>query len=136
MDIVARGTVIFGLVVDLVADNCRMVRDMLHQLADDPFAVKQVGRRSDVHDLPGTIGTAALSGFCEHFRVHLFQPGGDRIGWRTDNDVDTGFIHCIQYPVNVGIIKITGTGFHCRPGRFCDTDDVNSRFLHHTDIFV
>ena len=99
-------------------------------------AVKQVGRRGDVHDLPCAVGTAALSGFSQHFRVHLFQPGGDRIGRRTDNDVDTGFVHCVQYPVDMGIIKITGTGFHCRPGRFCDTDDVNSRFLHHTDIFV
>ena len=44
LDIIACGTVIFGFVIDLVADDCRMIADMLHQFADHPFTIKQVGR--------------------------------------------------------------------------------------------
>ena len=113
-----------------------MVRDVLHQLADDALAVEKISGRGDIHDLAGTVGTAALFRFRQHLRVHLFQPGGNGVGRRADDDVDSGFVHGVHDPVNMGIVKNAGTGFQRRPGGFGDADEVDARFLHHPDILV
>ncbi|MNE77362.1 hypothetical protein D3C80_1736710 [compost metagenome] len=77
-----------------------MLMDPLQQLADDPLGIEQVDRMCDVHDLPGTVFAASCRSNRQHIRVLPDHPGRNGIGRRSDNDMDVGLVHSVQYTVH------------------------------------
>ena len=136
LDVFACGAVVFGFVVDLEADDRRMLRHMANQLPDHPFAVEKIGGRGDVHDLSRAVGTPAGLGVRHDLRVHFIKPGRDRIGRRADNNVDSRLMHLVQHPVDVAVVKDARTRLEGRPGRFGDPNEIDPGLLHHLDVLV
>ena len=61
--------VILGFIVQLVANDGRMIVYCLKHLGDDAITVIEIGRMRDIHQLAGTVAVTALLSFCHDIWV-------------------------------------------------------------------
>ena len=64
------------------------------------------------------------------------EPGGDRIGWRSYDDLDAGFVHGGEHTVDVAEVEDARLRFQCAPGGLGDAHDGDTGRLHHAHVFV
>ena len=136
LHVVGHGIVVLGFIIDLVADHRRMVGNVGDQLADHALTVETVGGVDNVHDLAGAVLAFAVRGDREHARIDLDEPARHRVGWSADDDVDTDTLCRVERTIHIGEVERTRLRFAGAPCGFGNTDNVQSRFLHHPHVFI
>ena len=122
--------VMLGFVIQLPANNRRMVLHVRHQSADNLFGVAAKGRVDDIHDLPRTIFLLSVDGGDQNVRMFSRQPGRDGVSRRADNHRDPRFMHSVQHPVDMVEVILAFLRLQRTPGRFGNPHHVNARFAH------
>ena len=128
--------VVLGLVVDLIADDGRMVGHVRDEPADDALRVEPVRRVGDIHDLAGAVLARAGRGDGQDLGMHLHHPGGHRVGRRADDHVNAGALGRVEGAVNMREVEDARLGFLGAPGGFRDADQVDAGLLHHPHVFI
>ena len=131
----ACGIIIFCLIIQLETDDTFASLADFQQFTDYTLPIFQIIRICDIHDLTGAVHTLALMCHSQNCRIHFYQPGWNRIGWCTDDDVNACFFHGIQHLGHRGKIKLAFLLFVSTPGGFCDTDYIDACGFHHFDVF-
>ena len=130
------GIIIFCLIIQLETDDAFASLADFQQFTNHALTVFQIVRVCDIHDLTCAVHTFALMCHCQNRRIHFYQPGRNRISRCTDDNVNACFFHGVQHLGHRGKIKLTFLLFVSAPGRFCDTDYVDTRCFHHFDVFL
>ena len=136
LHVVGHGIVVLGFIIDLVADHRRMVGNVGDQLADHALTVETVGGVDDVHDLAGAVLAFAVRSDREHARIDFDEPARHRVGWSADDDIDTDTLCRVESTIHIGEVERTRLRFAGAPCGFGNTDNVQSRFLHHPHVFI
>jgi len=109
---------------------------MADHVADKPLSVPAVIRIVRIHVLPHAItDRRPAKRPCNHLRMRLPHPGGNRIGGRPHDDLDAGLAHSVNDPVHPGIVKFAIGRLPKTPRGLAHADDTNACFLHERGIF-
>ena len=130
LHIAANIVVMLGFVIQLPADNRRMMLHMGHQRADNFFGIAAKGRVDDIHDLPRTIFLLPRDGGDQNIGMFRRQPGRYGVGRRPDDDRNAGLIHRLQHPVDMVEIVLALFRLQRTPGGLGNTHHVNAGFAH------
>ena len=124
-------------VVHLIADDGRMLGEVLHHLTDDAFAVTQVGGVLEVHVLTDAVVTLlVVDGVRQHFGMLGSHPRGDGVGGCAKDDLEAGSVQLVEDAVHPCEFELSVLRFEERPGGFADTHYGKSCLFHQTDVFV
>ncbi len=122
-------------VVDLEADDGRVVGVAGDDLADDPLGVEAERRVGEVDFLPGApadaLAGAPLAG---DLRVLAGQPRRDGVGGGTEDDGDAAFVGAVQHRLQPVELEAAVLGFPGRPDRLADPDDGEVRLGHEVEV--
>ena len=128
------------LVVDLPADDARVLRVALGDLPDDPLGVLPVDRVRDVHVLARAVELARRAHLAERHDHDLgvlrVEPGRDRVGGRAHHDLDPGRVHRVHDPVHPRELELALARLPARPGGLADAHDGDPGPLHQLDVLV
>ncbi|MNZ88019.1 hypothetical protein D3C78_1069000 [compost metagenome] len=107
-----------------------------NQLADHPLCIEQIDGMGNIHNLTSAVFAWALRGHRQYIGMLLHHPCGNRIGWRSDNDMNACLMHRVQHSIHGAEIKYAVLRLMRAPGRFCDPNGIDTGRLHHPDILV
>ena len=100
LDIGAARIVGFRLIVQLVADDGRMVLHVIDQCHDHPLRCVAKSLICYVHILPTAVFGTASRCNNENLRMLPSEPCRNRVGWRSHNHLDPCLIHCGEHAIN------------------------------------
>ena len=124
-----------GLVVDLVADDRRVLAVAGDDRADDPLGVEEVRRVGEVDLLARApadrLARRAVAG---DLRVAALEPHRDRVGRRPEDHADAALVGLVEdglEPVEVedAVLRLPG-----RPHRLPDADHGEARLGHQVEV--
>ncbi len=124
-----------GLVIELIADDGRMVLESGDKPADDALGVKTICRMGEVGHLPEAVSVAGRVD-----RLHLDlgmllkEPGGYGIGRGAQDDLDTGLVQAVDDPLEPGEIELAVARLHHAPGGFTQAHEIDPGFFHEPDV--
>ena len=124
----------FGLIIQLEADDMRFIFDFFHQSADDFFCVGQIDGMRNIHVLAVPINLLASMVQSQEVICFFCKPGWDCIGWRSDDDRNMMLSGSIQHAMEMGKIILSFLWLPGTPGRFSDPDHIHSGFFHHCHV--
>ena len=136
LHILAAGSEMFCLVVQLKADHAGIALHGLHQLPDNPLRIEAIGGMGDVHDLPGSVRALSALIRDHDLRIGLGHPCRNRVGRCAHDYMESLPLTGVQHPGHMGEIKYPVLRLLAAPGGFRDADHVQPRLLHHANVFV
>ena len=96
-----------GFVIDLPADDCRIVFVVLDQVGNDARGVEAELRIVGVHVLAHAVADrspAQRAG--ENLRMALGHPGWHGVSGRAHDDLDPGLVHGFDHMVHPGVLEV------------------------------
>ncbi len=136
-DVVVGGAVAARLVVDLPADDVRVVLVVRGDAADQALRVEAVGGGIRVHVLAHAVRVLrAVELGRQDFRMLARHPRGDRIGGRAHDDLDAGLAHRVDDAVHPRRLEAAVLRLPQAPCRFAQAHDVEAGRLDHLDVLV
>ncbi len=133
----AGGAIGAGLVVGLIADDCRMILEVREDLPDHPLGVEQVRGVRDVHVLPGPIRCLPPAQVRhQDLGVLAVEPGRNRVGRRAENHLDAGPVEPVEDALHPGELEHPVARLPARPGGFAEPDHGKAGLLHQPDVVV
>ena len=113
------------LVVDLVADDRRVVGVAADDLADDPRRRASGRRVRVVGVLAVAVGdrAAPVVRSARHLRVLAGQPRRDRVGRGSEDHLDAARVGAVEHRLEPVELEMAVLGFPRRPDRLADADD-------------
>ena len=136
LHIFSRSAVIFRLIIHLKTNDTFPVSTDLHQFPDHSLRIKKIHRIGDIHDLSRTIDTDSVFRSSNHIRMSLHHPCRHCISRRSDDHVDSGFLHSIHHTLHMRKIKHPILWLAGAPRRLRNTHRIDPRFFHHLYIFI
>jgi hypothetical protein len=124
-------------VVNLEADDGRIVLVVLEDFANHALAIKPVGRIQQVGILAQAIIKILTAEPRHHdFRMFLVHPRGNRIGRCAHDDANSRRVQLVYHAVHPGRGKLSVLRLPHPPARFPDANDGDARLLHELNVPV
>ena len=128
--------VMFCFVINLKADDTRILRCMFEQFINYIFSTLPKHRMNNIHDLAPSIFCPGITIKYHHLRAFLFQPGRNSISRCPDHCIHPGFFYRCKNLVNIRKIEFPLDRFQRAPCRLGNADSIHARLLHHGNILL
>ena len=124
-----------GLVVDLVADDRRVLAVTRHDGTDDPLRVEEVRRVGEVDLLArAPADRLARRTLARDLGIAALEPHRDRVGRRPEDHADATLVGLVEHRLEPVEVEDAFLGLPCRPHGLADADHREPRLRHQVEV--
>src|SRR5205807_5884194 len=126
-----------SLVINLIANDVRIILVMFQESSDDALAIEAVSGMGEIGVLTQAIVQGLAAQACDDdLGVLLVKPGGDGIGRSSENNLDSRRMQLVYDAVHPCELELPFVGLPETPTRLADSHHADAGLLHQADILI